>query len=152
MSTYADLKNEPELLRIKTRDDEIKNLKYQTEKHDYENILKSLKADNEKYKKIYKSLNKKKKLLIVTEKLVGTGSAVGSATMGLINPSVGIVISSRTALLTSIAILITNEYISRLKIRYTKLKDWIKFITLLYEKTSKQSMIDKKNDEKKQWN
>ena len=60
MSTYPDLKNEPELLKIKTRDDEIKNLKYQTEKHDYENILKSLKIDNEYYKKKYKSLNKKK--------------------------------------------------------------------------------------------
>ena len=43
MTTYPDLKNEPELLKIKTRDDEIKNLKYQTEKHDHENILKSLK-------------------------------------------------------------------------------------------------------------
>ena len=66
----------------------------------------------------------------------------------MINPSVGIVISSSTALLTSIAILITNEYISKLKIRYTKLKDWINVITLLYEKTLKQSMIDKKIDEK----
>ena len=79
---------------------------------------------------------------------MGTSSAVGSSTMGLINPSVGIVISSSTALLTSIAILITNEYISKLKIRYTKLKDWINVITLLYEKTLKQSMIDKKIDEK----
>ena len=38
MRTYPDLKNEPELLKIKTNYDEIKNLKYQTEKHDYENI------------------------------------------------------------------------------------------------------------------
>ena len=60
MSTYPDLKNEPELLKIRTQSDEIKNLKYQTEKHDHENILKSLKADNESYKKKYKSLNKKK--------------------------------------------------------------------------------------------
>ena len=57
MSTYPDLKKEPELLKIKTRDDEIKNLKYQTEKHDFENILKSLKSDNEYYKKKYKNLN-----------------------------------------------------------------------------------------------
>ena len=53
MTTYPNSNNEPELLKIKTRDDEIKNLKYQQEKHDHENILKSLKADNEKYKKIY---------------------------------------------------------------------------------------------------
>ena len=51
MSGYPDSKNEPELLRKKTRDDEIKILKYQTEKHNHENILKSLKADNEKHKK-----------------------------------------------------------------------------------------------------
>ena len=143
MSNYPDLKNEPELLKIKTRDDEIKNLKYQTEKHDHENILKSLKSDNEYYKKKYKSLNKKKVLLIITEILVGSGSAIGSSAMSLINPGAGIIISSSTALLTSIAILITNEYISKLKIRYTKLRDWINVITLLYEKTLKESMIDK---------
>ena len=48
MSTYPNLKTEPELLKLKTRDDEIKNLKYQSEKHDYEIILKNLKADIEK--------------------------------------------------------------------------------------------------------
>ena len=42
MSNYPNL-NEPEVLKIKTKDDEIKNLKYQTEKHDHEKILKSLK-------------------------------------------------------------------------------------------------------------
>ena len=46
-------------------------------------------------------------------------------------------------MLTSIAILITDDYISILKLRYTKLRDWINFITLLYEKTLKESMIDK---------
>ena len=39
MTTYPNTNNEPELLKIKTRDDEIKNLKCQTEKHDHENIL-----------------------------------------------------------------------------------------------------------------
>ena len=148
MTTYPNLNNEPELLKIKTRDDEIKNLKYQTEKHDHENILKSLKSDNESYKKKYKSLNKKKVLLIITEILMGSGSAIGTSTMSLINPSIGIVLTSSTALLTSMAILITNEYFSKLKIKYTKLRDWINVITLLYEKTLKQSMIDKKIDEK----
>ena len=93
MSTYPDLKNEPEILKIKTRDDEIKNLKYQTEKHDYENILKSLKNDNEYYKKKYKILNKKKLLLIITEILVGSGSAISTSTMSIINPSIGIVLT-----------------------------------------------------------
>ena len=41
MTTYPDLKNEPELLKIKTKDDEIKNLKYETEilKYQTENII-----------------------------------------------------------------------------------------------------------------
>ena len=47
MSTYPNLKNEPELLKLKPRDAEIRNLKYQTEKQDHENILNSLKVDNE---------------------------------------------------------------------------------------------------------
>ena len=145
MSTYPDLKNEPELLKIKTQSDEIKNLKYQQEKHDFENISKSLKSDNESYRKKYKSLKRKKILLIITEILIGSGSAIGTSTMSLINPSIGVVLTSSSALLTSIAILITNEYISKIKTRYTKLRDWINVITLLYEKTLKESMIDKKN-------
>ena len=47
MTTYPDLKNEPEMLKIKTEDDEIKDLIYQTEKHDHEKILISLKIHNE---------------------------------------------------------------------------------------------------------
>ena len=105
-----------------------------------------------KCKKNYESLNKKKVFLIVTEILVGSASAIVSSTLGLINPGAGIIISSSTALLTSIAILITNEYTSKLKIRYKKLRDWINVITLLYEKTLKQSMVDKKIDEKKHKN
>ena len=33
MTYYPDLKKEPELLKIKTRDDELKNLKYQTDQN-----------------------------------------------------------------------------------------------------------------------
>ena len=149
MSGYPNLKTDDvELLKIKTKDDQLKELQNKTEKHDHENILKSLKNDNESYKKKYKSLNKKKVLLIITEILIGSGSAITSSTFSLINPSIGIPIASCTALLTSIAILITNEYISKLKIRYTKLGDWINVITLLYEKTLKESMIDKRINEK----
>ena len=133
MTTYPNINNETELLRIKSRDDEIKNVKYQTEKYDHENILKSFKIDNEFLKKKYKSLNKRKILLIITEIFIRSGSAKSTSTLGLINPGAGINISSSTALLISIAILITNEYISKLKIRYTKLRDWINVITLLYE-------------------
>ena len=51
MSTYPNLNNDPDLLK-KTRYDEIKYLKYRTEKYDHENIKKSPKIDNEYYKKI----------------------------------------------------------------------------------------------------
>ena len=86
-------------------------------------------------------------MLIITEILIGSGSTKGSSTMGIINPDPGNIISSSTALLTSIAILITNEDISELKILYTKLRDQINVITLLYEKTFENSMVDKKIDE-----
>ena len=98
--------------------------------------------------KSIKIFNKKKTLSIITEILIGSGLAIGSSTMGLIDPGACIIISSSTALLTSIAILITNEYISKLKLPYTKLRDWINVFTPLYEKTLKQSMVDKKIDEK----
>ena len=61
---------------------------------------------------MYKSLNKKKILLIITEILIGSGSAISTSTMSLINPSIGILLTSSSALLTSLAILITNEDIS----------------------------------------
>ena len=84
-----------------TWDDEIKNLKYQTEKHDHENILKTLKIDNEYYKNKCKSVKNKKILWIITEILIGSGSVISASTLGLINPGAGIIISSSTALLTS---------------------------------------------------
>ena len=87
-------------------------------------------------------------MLIITEILIGSASTVSSSTMGLIYPGAGIFISSSTALLTSITILITNEYISKLKIRYTKIRDWINVITLLFEKILKTSMVAKEIDQR----
>ena len=49
--TYPNLNNGSISLKMKTGDDEIENLKYQTEKHDHESILKSLKIDNEYHRK-----------------------------------------------------------------------------------------------------
>ena len=87
-------------------------------------------------------------MLIITEIVIGSASTVSSSAMGLINPGAGIIISSSRALLTSFAALITNEYISKLKIRYTKLRDWINVITLLHERTLKQLMMDKRINQK----
>ena len=47
MTAYPNLNNEPEFLKIKTRDDKIKNLKYKIEIHDHEKKLKSLEIDND---------------------------------------------------------------------------------------------------------
>ena len=60
------------------------------------------------YKKKYKSL-KKKGLLIITEIVFGSRLEIKTSTMSIINQNIGIVLPSSTALLTSIAILITNE-------------------------------------------
>ena len=61
---------------------------------------------------------------------------------------VGMVCAGGISFLSSISTSFSNEYFSKLKIRYTKLGDWIIVITLLYEKTLKQNMVDKKIDEK----
>ena len=109
MTRYPILNNEPDLLKNKTRDGEFKKLKCQTEKHDHEKNLKSFKNDNEYYKKKYSSLNKKKALLNIPEFLIGSGSAFGTSAMALINHSIGVVLTSSTALLTSVA----NETFSK---------------------------------------
>ena len=66
-------------------------------------------------KKGIKFLKEKKVFLTITEIFLGSGSAIGTSTMSLKNLSIGIVLTSATALLTSIAILITNEGISKLR-------------------------------------
>ena len=67
-------------------------------------------------------MNKKKVIIIINEKLLGEGSVITISLTSLINPSFGIVLKSSTALLTPIAILITNEYISNLKKMIYKIK------------------------------
>ena len=48
---YPNINGDAEFLKLKTKDDQLKELQYKTERHDHENILKSLKSDNESYKK-----------------------------------------------------------------------------------------------------
>ena len=71
MCTYPNLNNDPELLKIKTKDDEIKDLKYKTGKHHHENILKFPKLDNDYYMKKNEILIEKKVLLNITENVLG---------------------------------------------------------------------------------
>ena len=51
--------------------------------------------------------------------------------------TIGVPIAGVSAFIASIATLITNEYLSKQKVRYTKLGDLINKTTLLYEKTNK---------------
>ena len=53
---------DPELLKLKIKDHDIEELIFETENYDYENFSKSLKIENEYYKKKYRSSNKRKKL------------------------------------------------------------------------------------------
>ena len=66
--------------------------------------MKSLEIDNEFYKERYESSSKKNIMLHITEILLGSGSRIITSKISNINPSVGIVISSSTASLTSIVI------------------------------------------------
>ena len=66
----------PSLLKVKPKDDEVKDLKYKAEKHEFENILKSLEIDNDYYEKKYKSINKKKIYTSKLEILAGASRAV----------------------------------------------------------------------------
>ena len=150
MTTYPILnESEATLLKTKRKDDEIKDLIYRFEKHEYENILKSPKIDNDYYKKKFKSLNKKKIFMIVSEILIGVGVlSIGSGlTISGIAP-VGMVTAGSISFLSSISTLTTNENFSKLEIRYTNLRDRILITTLLSEKTLNESMIDKIIDEK----
>ena len=73
--------------------------------------------------------------MIVSEILFGSVCfSVGSGlTLSGLAP-VGIMCASSVSILSSISALITNEDFSKLKIRYTKLRNWINAIKLLYGK------------------
>ena len=43
---YPNLNIEAELLKLRTKDDQLREVQYKTEKYDHENTLKSLKSDN----------------------------------------------------------------------------------------------------------
>jgi len=73
--------------------------------------LKNLKTDKDYFKKKFKSLNKKKIVLILIEILIGSTSAKSSSTLSVISPEIAIPIASTSTLLTPLSMLITTEYI-----------------------------------------
>ena len=108
-----------------------------------------MKIDNDYYKKKYNSINKKKVYISVLEISTGASGVVGSTlTATGVGATIGVPIAGVSAFIASIATLITNEYLSKRKTRYTKLRDHVNMITLLYEKTLTKSMMNKKIDEK----
>ena len=140
--------DDPKLLNITTKDDEIEDLKNKMEKRDQETNFKTFNIDKDWYSNKEKSLKNRKELLIISETSIGSGTAITSSTLSFLHPSVGFIATSSTALITSTAILITNDYISKLKKRYTKVRGCIKVVTLLFEKVLKESIIDQRCDEK----
>ena len=66
---------------------------------------------------------------------VGLAVASGLTISGL--APVGNMCASSISLSSSFSTLVTTEFFSKLKIRYTKLRDWIIVIILLYEKNRK---------------
>ena len=84
--------------------------------------------------------------MIVSEILIGgVGLRVRSSLAISSLAPFGNMCASSFSFLSSISTLITNEYLSKSKIQYTNLWNWINGITLLYEKTLKQSLIVEKN-------
>ena len=145
---YPNLTSDPEAIKIKNRDDDTKELIHKTVEHDYEVFLKLPKIDKGYYKNKIKKLNEKETTLVLSDNSIGSSSTLMFSALSFVKLSVGFPITSSSASKTSIAILITSECISKMKIRYTEIGDWIDVYSLLQEKILKQSMIDKKIDHK----
>ena len=58
----------------------------------------------------------------------------GTLTATGVGATIGVPIAGFSAFIASIATLITNEYLSKQKARYSKIRDWINMTSLLYEK------------------
>ena len=76
----------------------------------------------------------KKNFLVLSEILLGSSLIIVFSTLSFVKHSNVVSIAITSAMITSIAILVTNYYVPKLKLRYTKMKDWVNVISLLYEK------------------
>ena len=96
-------------------------------------------------------MKKKKVYISIIEILAGaSGVVVGSTLLATgVGTQIGVPIAGVSSFEISVAVLFTNEYFSRLKSRYQKLRDHNRMIKLLFEKTLKKSLVDKKIDENK---
>ena len=125
----------------------MRELQCKADRYHHEGISASPKIDNACHRRKYKN-EQKKVFLEFSENLFASSCTIVSSNLSVFNPTFVNPIASKSALITSTATWITNEYIFKLKIRYTTLGDWINVSSLLYRRTSKQPMIDKKSDAK----
>ena len=153
MTTYPDLKNEPELIEIKTKDYEIKKLNDQMDEinrqkvfdkqyNQFAVILDELKKEKDRYKK---KANKNQKQQIFN-KIVGILSGISTLTGSVLTSTVlasiaGIPIASASFILT-ISCILLNAYLDNIKMRNRKIQDFINLTILLYEKTMKKALTD----------
>ena len=151
-NTYKDLNKdiEADLISVRKKDNDIQDLQYNYLKNNYEGVIKKLIVDEEKFKKKYKALNTKKCVSIIA----GIISGILGVTSGIILTATGVgaiagvPIIASSGLLISIAVTVINEYISKLKERYLRLRTFTNKIRVDYEKALKKSMVDKVIDEK----
>ena len=150
-NTYRDLNKdiEADLISVRSKS-EIQELKYNDLKLNYEGVVKKLIDDEEKFKKKYKALNTKKGISIVAgiiSGILGVSSGITLTATG-VGAIAGVPIIASSGLLISIAVTIINEYISKLKERYLRLRTFTNKIRVDYEKVLKKSLADKVIDEK----
>ena len=148
---YKDVSKdfEAELISVRSKN-EIQDLKYNYMKLNYEGVVKKLMDVEEKYKKKYKSLNTKKGISIIAgiiSGILGVSSGITLTATG-VGAIAGVPVKATSGLLISIAVTAINEYISKLKERYIRLRIFVNKIRVDYEKVLKKSMADKVIDEK----
>ena len=150
-NTYKDLNKdiEADLISVRSKND-IRDLQYNYLKINYEGVIKKLIDDEEKFKKKYKALNTKKGVSIVAgiiSGILGVSSGITLTATG-VGAIAGVPVIATSGLLISIAVTAINEYISKLKERYIRLRTFVNKIRVDYEKVLKKSMADKVIDEK----
>ena len=152
MSNYPNLNNELELLKIRTNDYELKNIKEKMNGIEHQKKfdflynqfainLDELKKDKIRYKK-KASKNQKHQIF---NKIVGTLSGVSTLTGAISTSTVlasiaGIAMSSASFILTIASIM--NAYLNSVKNRNVKIKDYVNITILLYAKTMKKALQD----------
>ena len=151
-NTYKDLNKdiEADLISVRKKDNDIRDLQYNYLKINYEGVIKKLIDDEEKFKKKYKALNTKKGISIIAgiiSGILGVSSGITLTATG-VGAIAGVPVIATSGLLISIAVTAINEYISKLKERYIRLRTFVNKIRVDYEKVLKKSMADKVIDEK----